>query len=126
MTGQHLKPSSQKLQVYETLYSLNRGFEQVLADLRRLRVFPFFRGELLREFLVMGEELRAWSNFELIETMHEREQADWANFGRMRHRWEKKYRDPDDVFIEAKERRRELKKAADKRRGKGGKGQRHD
>jgi hypothetical protein len=101
MTGQSLKPPSQKLRVYEILHSLNQGFEQVLTDLRRLQEFPFFRREFLGEFRVMVEETRAWANFDMLETMHGRELDDWTRFGKLRHRWEKKYHDPDDVLIEA-------------------------
>jgi hypothetical protein len=101
MMSQRQKRPSQKLRVSEILYSLNQGFEQVLADLRRLQQFPFFRREFLGEFRVMVEETRAWANFDVLETMHGRELDDWTRFGRLRHRWEKKYRDPDDVLIEA-------------------------
>jgi len=52
--------------------------------------------------------------------MHSREQHDWARLGRLRQRWEKRYADPNDVLVEAEKRKRELRKAAGKRRGKGG------
>jgi len=96
-----MKPASKKLRVYETLHALNQGFEQVLTDLGRLEKLGF-RRELLREFRVVVEETRAWANFELLETMHDREERDWVRFGRLRHEWEKKLFDPNDVLIEAK------------------------
>jgi hypothetical protein len=117
--------SSPKLPVYETLHSLNQGFEQVLADLVRLQQFPFFRRELLGHFQVVVEETRAWANFELVEAMHTREQVDWAHFGRLRHRWEKRYRDPNDVLIEAEQLKRKLGKSSSKRRAKGSRGGSH-
>jgi hypothetical protein len=103
---------SQKLRVYETLRSFNQGFDQVLADFRRLQQFPFFRREVLRHFRVVVEETRAWANFEVAEVMDSREQKDWARFGRQRHQFERQYRDPDDVLIEAEKRKRELRKGA--------------
>jgi hypothetical protein len=106
---------SQKLRVYETLHSLNQDFERVLSDFLRLQELPFLRREFLNHFQVVMEETRAWANFEITEAMHQREQDDWARFGRLRHRWEKRYTDPNDVLIEAKKRKRELRKAADKR-----------
>ena len=106
---------SHKLRVYETLHSLNQDFERVLADLRSLQAFPSLRREFLNHFQVVMEETRAWANFEITEAMHQREQDDWARFGRLRHQWEKQYRDPNDVLIEAKKRKRELRKAAGKR-----------
>src|SRR6266478_5619583 len=110
MKGQH---TPQKVQAYETLYTLNQGFEQVLAGLRSLQQFPFFRPEFLREFQVMVAETRACINFELVESLHSREQDDWARFGRLRQQWEKGYRDPQDVLIEAEK----LRKAGKRRKG---------
>lgn len=112
MRSQHGKPSSQKLSVYETLHSLNEGFEGVLGDLRHLQGLPFFHRQLVRAFQVVVEETRAWVNFELVETMHEREQSDWARFGRLRNRWEKRYRDPEDILLEAEQLKRTRHKAA--------------
>src|SRR5439155_16070925 len=109
-----MSPASQKLQAYQTLFTLNQAFESVLADLQRLQRLPFFRSEFLREFQVMVEETRACVNFELVEAMHGREQDDWTRFGRLRQKWEKRYRDPQDVLIEAEK----LRKAG--KRGKGG------
>jgi hypothetical protein len=111
---------SQKLRIYQTLYSLNQAFEQVLADLQSFQEFPFLNRDFLRHFQVIIEETRCWANFEIAEVMHSREQHDWARFGRLRQRWEKRYADPNDVLIEAEKRKRALRKAAGKRRGKGG------
>ena len=47
------------------------------------------------------EENRAEVTFELVERLAEREERDWAYFGRLRHEWEKRLRDPQDVLIEA-------------------------
>lgn len=110
-----MKTTPRKVRAYETLFTLNQAFEQVLANLRSLQALPFFRRDFLQEFQVMVEETRACVNFELVETMHSREQNDWTRFGRLRQKWEKRYRDPQDVLIEAER----LRKSAGKR-GKGG------
>ena len=112
MKGQS-RHTLQKLHVYETLHTLNQGFENILAGLRSLQQFPFLRSEFLREFQVMVEETRACINFELVEAMHSREQDDWARFGRLRQQWEKRYRDPQDVLIEAQR----VRKAGKRRKG---------
>jgi hypothetical protein len=83
-----MKSAPQKLRGYEALHALNQGFEQVLTEFGRLEKLGF-RRELLAEFQVVVEETRAWANFELLETMHEREEQDWAHFGRLRRQWEK-------------------------------------
>ena len=114
-----MKHAPQKLLAYQTLFTLNQAFESALADLQRLQRLPFFRLEFLREFQVMVEETRACINFELVEAMHSREQDDWTRFGRLRQQWEKRYRDPNDVLIEAERLKQKRRKSAGKRR-KGG------
>ncbi len=116
-----MKSTPQKLRVYETLHSLNQGFEQVLADLRRLEEFPFFRRELLRALSVVVEETRAWANSEVVEVMHGYELDDWTRFGRLRRRWEKRYLD-DENEATAPKPTRKRGKAIDVRRAKGSKG----
>jgi hypothetical protein len=44
--------------------------------------------------------------------MHQEELNDWAEFGKVRAAYEKQLKDPDDVFLEAEERRRELGRKA--------------
>src|SRR5216684_796376 len=113
-----MKHAPRKLLAYQTLFTLNQAFENVLADLQRLQRLPLFRREFLQEFQVMVEETRACINFELVEAMHSREQDDWARFGRLRIQWEKRYRDRNDVLIEAERLNEKLRKAAGKRRAK--------
>jgi len=103
---------SQKLRVYETLHSLNQDFERVLTDLKSFQEFPFLSRDFLRHFQIVIEEIRSCANFEIADVMHSREQHDWARYGRLRQRWEKRYADPNDVLIEAEKRKRESRKAA--------------
>jgi len=58
--------------------------------------------------------LQAEINQELLETMHATELEDWGRFGKIRQAEEKRLSDPDDVFIHAKERRRELREKGKK------------
>ena len=91
--------------VYLALSDLNRNLELVLLDLERLKTAGMFRSRFQTESLAACqatlEETRAWINFQMTETLQEREQRDWAHFGRIRRRWQKKYEDPHDVLIEA-------------------------
>ena len=75
-----------------------------MAEFRSLQEFPFLSRDFLRHFQVVIEETRSWANFEVAEVMHSREQNDWARYGRLRERWEKRYQDPNDVLIEAEKR----------------------
>ena len=103
-----------KLRWYEILYTLNQGFEQVLYQLQQLENLGLGPWKALR---VIVEENRAEINFELVERLAEREQSDWTYFGRLRQQREKKYRDPQDVLIEADRLRQRMKKPPTQRRG---------
>jgi hypothetical protein len=98
--------------VYEALSSLNQRFEQVLLDLERLKDLGLFRDRFPREFLktcrATIEEMHAWANLEVIQTLHDREERDRAHFGGLRHQWEHKYADPNDVLIKVDRRKRTL------------------
>jgi hypothetical protein len=95
--GQH---TARKLRLYEILYSLNHGFEQVLGQLRQLEKLGLGH-QPWKALRVMVEENRTEVNFELVERLAEPEERDWTYFGRLRHEREKKLRDPQDVLIEA-------------------------
>ena len=58
------------------------------------------------------QELQAEINWDVIEIMDGIESEDLFHFGKARTAQEKELRDPDDVFIEAEERRRELAQQA--------------
>jgi hypothetical protein len=102
--------------VYEALSTLNQNFEKVLLGLERLKDLGLFRDRFPREFLktcrTTIEEMRAWANLEVIQTLHDREEHDRAHFGGLRHQWEKKYTDPDDVLIKAERRKRQSARKA--------------
>ncbi len=93
------RPPSRHVRVFEAIANLNRGFDQVLADVEQLKQLGLFRGEFSRQFAktcrLTIEERRA--------------EEDWARYGRMLLEWEKKFRDPNDVLVEAER----LQKAAD-------------
>jgi hypothetical protein len=78
--------------VYGALAALNRDFEQVLLDLQRIEELRFFRHRWQRAFLKAWratlEETRAWVSFEVVEILLQREELEWARFGRMRQRAE--------------------------------------
>ncbi len=93
---------------YHLLYRLNLSFTNIVRRCRELeetRVLPF---KYLRQFQGFGQELQAEINQELLLPMHEHELDDWYRYGKVRDKREKYLRDPDDVFIDAEHRRREL------------------
>ena len=86
--------------LYAAIADLNRDLQLVLDDFRRLRQFRFSR-EFMDAVEVQIEELRAWSNGELLETQLDRELSDWTHWGRRHHALEKQLRDPGDVLLKA-------------------------
>src|SRR5437016_9076537 len=62
-----------KNRLYETVYDLNRGFALTLECFERLERLAFFRRDYLRAFHNLADELRARANYELTETLRDRE-----------------------------------------------------
>jgi len=95
-----MKHPAGRLLVYESLYALNRDFEQVLADFARLQELGVFQQrDLGNVFRIIVQETRAWANMELMEALQPREQDAWTRFGRLHNdlliedeRWQKKRR----------------------------------
>jgi hypothetical protein len=79
-----MKHPAGRLPVYETLFALNRDFEQVLAHFARLQeVGVFQHPDLASTFHVFVQEMRAWANMEMIETLRPLEKDDWTHFSRL-------------------------------------------
>jgi hypothetical protein len=69
------------LPVYESLYALNRDFEQVLADFARLQELGMFQEpDLGNIFHVIVQETRDLANVELVRALQPPEQGDWIQF----------------------------------------------
>src|SRR5580700_11134832 len=103
-------PHSPKLRVYEYLFLLNQKLQETVQILKQLEKCPSLRRDFLRSFQVEVEDLRAQTNFEVIEQMSEREQHDWAHFGKLRRAWDRQFEDPDDVYLKAEQREEERRK----------------
>jgi hypothetical protein len=83
----------------EKIYDLNRGFAVTLAAFERLERLGMFRRNYLRAFRTMADELRARSNYELTETLRDREGRETARFSRLRLKWENRCKSPGDAGI---------------------------
>ena len=103
-------PHSQKLRIYEHLFVLNQKLQEILQVLQQLEKCPGLRRDFLRSFQVEVEEVRAQANFEVLEHLSDREQQDWARFGKLRRQWDMQFEDPDDVYINIERREEERKK----------------
>jgi hypothetical protein len=105
---------TKKLRIYHTLYRLNLSFAAIVTHCRTLEATRFFSSKTLRNFQGFTQELQAEINGELLESLHNAERDDWNRYGKVRQAWEKELKDPDDVFIHAEERRKELAKRGKK------------
>ena len=107
---------NKKLEIYHTLYRLNRSFTAIVMHCQELEGAKFFPAKSLRNFQGFTQELQAEMNQEFLEILHGTELEDWNRYGKVRQAREKELADPDDVFIKAEERRKELAKQKKKAR----------
>lgn len=105
-----------KLRIYHTIYRLNLSFANIVAHCRALQESGVLEQKDARLYQSLAQELQAEINQDVMSAMDEIESHDLFRFGKARVAWEKELRDPDDVFIHAEERRRELARQGQKRR----------
>jgi hypothetical protein len=101
---------SPKLRIYESLFLLNQGVDHVVALLRDMEKFPFADRESVRYAVAEIEEVRCDMNADFVEQLSDRERFDAGRFWKQRRAYEKKWRDPDDVYIDFEGREEERKK----------------
>jgi len=106
---------TKKLHVYHTLYRLNLSFTNIVGHCRTLHEAGSLTAKSSKVFQGYVQELQAEINQELLESMHDEELEDWARFGKIRQAEEKRLRDPDDVLIQAKERKEQIAKKQKKK-----------
>ncbi len=100
---------TKKLHIYHTLYRLNLSFTNIVRHCRTLQEAGVLTAKHTRLFQGFTQELQAEMNQEILEIMHSTELDDWGRFGKIRQAEQKRLRDPDDVFIHARERSQELR-----------------
>src|SRR4051794_31571039 len=99
-----------KAEIYHILYQLNSSFAAIVGHFAALQQAGVVTSKSTREFQAFTQELQAEFNQEFLLDWHETEMEDWYRFGKARQAQEKRLRDPDDVFIHARERKQELSK----------------
>ena len=108
--------TNQKADIYETLSRLNMAFAGIVQHLQTFQKSGLFKSKTAKLFPSFAQELQAEFNQEFLEDLHQIELDDWGRHGKAREKWEKHLRDPDDVFIHAEERRKELAKRGKKKK----------
>ena len=94
--------------VYQLLYDLNSGFEVVIRHLEALQQVEFLRDDKLDALRNLICRTQAETNWDLMETLVEREMSNAAWFDHLCIRWERQIKDPADVLIEAERYKRKL------------------
>ena len=106
--------SRERAEVYRLFFLLNRSFDFIVQHLDTLQKTGLFQSKVAKLFPGFAQELQAEFNQQFLEDLHQIELDDWGEYGKARQKYEKHLRDPDDVFIHAKERREQLAKQAKK------------
>src|SRR5258708_4753161 len=107
--------SSERAEVYRLLFLLNRSFNLIVQRLDELGQTGLFTSRDLREMRGLTQEVQLEINTGLLDSFESVENDDCGHFGKVRIALEKRLRDPDDVFIQAEERRKQLAKQGKKR-----------
>ena len=102
-------PRSPKLRIYESLFLFNQGVDHLIALLRNLARFPFADKDSMQSAIVEVEEVRCDMNADFTEHLADSERFDQGQFWKQRRAFEKKWRDPDDVYIDVERREGERK-----------------
>ena len=100
--------TTKKAEIYHILYQLNSSFAAIVGHFAALREAGGITSECAREFQGFTQELQSEFNQDFLLDWHSIEMDDWNRFGKVRQAQEKRLRDPDDVFIHARERKAEL------------------
>ena len=101
---------SPKLRIYESLFLLNQGVDYVVALLCGMEKFPFAHKDDLQCGQAQIEQVRADVNADFAEHLMDSERRDEGRFWKQRRAYEKKWRDPDDVYLSVEEREEQRKK----------------
>jgi hypothetical protein len=97
---------------------LNVSFANIVGHCRALRESGGLTRKNAHLYQSYAQELQAEINQDLVETLEGIESHDMFRFGKVRSAREKELRDPDDVFIQAEERRQELARQRKKQRAR--------
>jgi hypothetical protein len=92
-----------RLRLFEQIVELNHSFDRLIVGLEKLESIPFFQRELIQHARSDVEIARVYANrefFDNFEVIVEND-AKWAY--RFQRNFDKKLRDPDDVYLEVRD-----------------------
>lgn len=100
--------ASSKMRVYRTIYRLNASFANIVVHCRLLKQFRVLSPKYAHLYQSFAQELQAEINQDVMSVMEDIESNDSFRYGRVRQAWEKEITDPNDVFLETEDRRKEI------------------
>ena len=73
--------------IYKAMRRIDRSFKRVLREIERVRQVRWLGKRALLDPVELAlKETRAWTMFEILEVLHEREENEWIRLGRARIR----------------------------------------
>ena len=73
--------------IYDSLNVINRSFDEILQELEHLQHIDCFKRRVpIKSVELAVRETRAWTMFEILEVLHEREESEWSRLGAKRSR----------------------------------------
>ena len=98
--------AAEKAEIYQTLAFMNRAFAKIVAQLESFRRTGAITAKHTRRFQGFTQEVQAEINLEVMEGMDSIEMHDWGRFGRVREKWEKYLRGPEEKTSKAKQKKK--------------------
>jgi hypothetical protein len=87
---------TQKAEIYHTLYEINAAFAAIVVHCQTLQQVGVLSHKYTHRFQSFTQELQSEVNGELLENLDHIEERDWARFGKVRDKWEKYLRGPQE------------------------------
>jgi hypothetical protein len=99
-----------KMQLFRELFELNETFEQVIRGLERLEGVQLFNRELIRYATADVESARENANREFFDNFDDIVENDAVWAYKFQREYNRKIRDPDDIYLEIKDSEERRKK----------------
>lgn len=94
--------------VFQSLTKTNVSFEKLIANLEALQHVSFFPSSTLADYANVICRIRSEINVLLVEVITDREMSNALYYDRLCSKREKELKDPDDVLLDAEQRKKEI------------------
>lgn len=102
--------TSAKARPYEGLYSVNQNVDQLISLLRKMEWLRVADSDSIETAVIEIEKIRCGVNAACAEKLADHERFEEGRFWKRGRMIEKKWRDPDDVYIDVQRREEERRK----------------